>query len=103
MGRRGAIFAILVPMPETTMNKNSGFIFRQNNVRTNKAATCWKINRIRNRDFHMKPKAITHFVKQRTHSFFRRRVFAANAAHVPTAAFFCQPVFVHGHEFRQTT
>jgi len=45
--------------------------------------------------------AITYFVKQRTHGFFRRRVFAANATHVPTAAFFCQAVFIHGNKFRQ--
>jgi hypothetical protein len=40
----------------------------------------------------VQPKAITHAMQQRAHDFLRRRVLAADATHVPTAALFAQAV-----------
>jgi len=40
-----------------------------------------------NRDFDVQPEAVAHSVQQGAHGFFRGGVFAADAAHVPGAAF----------------
>ena len=52
---------------------------------------------IGNGNFDVQPEAITHFVKNRTHNPFRRRILAAYARHVPASPAFCETVFAfHG-------
>jgi hypothetical protein len=43
----------------------------------------------------MEPETETEAMKQRANTLFRCRVLAANAAHVPRAAFFGESVFIH--------
>ena len=56
------------------------------------AARGWGLT---HRDFDMEAETVTHFVEQGADDFFRRRILAANARHVPRTAGFRQAVFIH--------
>src|SRR5882672_10522609 len=47
------------------------------------------------RNANVQAKAVAEAVEQGADALFRRRVLSPNATHVPTAAFFGEPVFVH--------
>jgi hypothetical protein len=70
------------------MNKNHGFVFRQNNVR---AARQFPV---------VQPEPISHPVQQGPDNHFRFGVFAGNTAHIPTPSGLGQPVLTKIFEFR---
>jgi hypothetical protein len=86
----GAIHTSSMPMPKAAMNEDDGFEFRQNDV-----GTAGKLSDV-------EAKAIAHSMKQRTNGFFRRRVLAANSAHIPRTPLFGEEVFVHINILRHT-
>ena len=68
-------------MPEAAMNKNHGFVFRQDDVG---AARQFAV---------VQAEAITHSVEHRTHYHLRLGVFAGDAAHVPASPGLRETVF----------
>jgi hypothetical protein len=58
IARCRAIFATTMPMPETTVNENHRFVFRQNNI-----GSAWEI-------FSMQAEAKSHFVQERADAEF---------------------------------
>ena len=78
-----AISATSMAMPEAPVNENHGLVFCEHNVRSARKFP------------PMQTKAITQFVQERPDDLLRRRILATNSRHVPRAAFFRQPVFVH--------
>jgi hypothetical protein len=109
--RRGrAIHAPAMPMPEAAVDEDGGFVFRKKNVSRDSAedstphpvpslvrggegsplgASCPFVSkRLGYGNSDMQAKTVAHSMQQCANGFLRRRVFAANAAHVPRAAFF---------------
>lgn len=95
-----------MPMPETAVHKDRNALFYQNNVRSDEAllqlsrlrcaptrqrvesrSTYAKASAdrgLRDWNFAMEPEAVAQAMEQGPDDFFRRRVLAADAAHVPT-------------------
>jgi hypothetical protein len=67
-------------MPETAVDEDDSFIFRQHDV--------WLAGEI----LHMQTKAIAQAMEEATDDEFRTRVFGTDAAHVPGATLGCQSV-----------
>src|SRR6266498_3935597 len=106
-----------MPVPEAAVNEDGGFVFRENDIRSHKptpdpsqegnfsagpiwhshpsAFICGSIQSFANGDPRVQPKAVAEPMQQRAYADFWRRVFAADTAHVPTAPFFRELVFVH--------
>ena len=69
-------------VPEAAVDKDNGFVFGEDHVGFS------------GERFYMEPKPKSHSVEDRADAPFRIGVLAANAGHVPTAALFCQTIFV---------
>lgn len=82
-----AVFATLVAMPEAAMNKNHGFVFRQNDIGT---AGQFPV---------MQPEAIAHAVQERPDNHLRLGILTGDAAHVPASAGRCQQIFADSFGF----
>jgi hypothetical protein len=112
---RGAILTTFVPMPETAVNEDGGFVFGQNDVGTNKEGFGfwgWGFGNStphlyplpvrggeeigRNWDSDVQTESKSHFVQVLAHGHFRFRILAANPRHVPRTLFFGEPILVHG-------
>jgi len=65
------VFAAFVPVPETAVDKDDGFILWQNNVRLAGEA------------FDILPEAVSGAVQQRADENFRLRILPANPRHIP--------------------
>jgi hypothetical protein len=114
---RGAILATAVPMPETAVDEDRRFVFGQKNVRAHKtrltkcgirSSECggagafyrfiphfaFRTPRF-DGDPDVQAEAVAQPVEQGTDNFFRRRVLAADAAHVPGTAGFGQTIPIH--------
>src|SRR5213593_4195665 len=79
----GAVFGAAMPVPEAAVDENDGFVFGQDDI-----GTAGKIPGV-------KAETETEPVEQGANAHFGGGVLAANAAHVPGTALFCEPVFVH--------
>lgn len=75
------ILTPLMPVPEAAVNKNYGFVFRQDDVG---AAGQFAV---------VQAEAITHFVEHGADEHLRLCVFAGDAGHVPASAGLCEAVF----------
>ena len=115
--RRRTILTTPVPVPEAAVNEDGGFVFRKKNIRSHKptpdpsaegnfsprtiwhprpfAFICGSIQSFANGDPGVQAKAIAETMQQRAYADFRRRVFAADTAHVPRTALARETVFVH--------
>lgn len=69
-------FAPGVPVPEATMHEHHGLVFWKDDV-----GAAGKF-------LHVQPETKTHFMQYLANNCLGRGVFAPNAGHVPTAAFF---------------
>ena len=69
--RGGGSFAAFMPVPEAAMNKNDGFIFRQDDVR------------FAGKVFHIFSKPVARAVQHGADKNFRFRIFALNLPHIP--------------------
>ena len=76
-------------VPETSVNEYDFLPLGKHDIRLARQVT------------RVQPEAITHAVQQRAHEQFRLRIRAANAAHVPTAVFLCQAIFIHSQKLRK--
>ena len=81
-------------MPKATVDKDDGFVFGQNDINRNGADTPFWILafwistlELRNQNSPMQTEPISHSMQQGPYDFFRRRVFAADAGHIPASAF----------------
>ena len=70
-------------MPETTMNKNDGVVFRKDNVRFPRQMPV---------EAAIDGETVSHAVKKRTDNEFRFCVLRPDAPHVPASVFGCQCV-----------
>jgi hypothetical protein len=82
------IFAAFVSVPETTVNKNDGFVFGQNNVGFSGQV------------FYIQPVPESVGKQKPPHQYFRLCVFALNAAHVKGAGCFVVHIGHGSFEFR---
>lgn len=81
--RRRAVLTTLVPMPEASVDKDDRFVFAQHYVGL--AGKFPSVN----------TETKTKAMQQRADAHLGIRIFSANATHIPRAAFFCNPIFVH--------
>ncbi len=63
----------LMLMPETSLNKNNGFVFRENKIRFAGQICC------------MQPVTETGLMQAAAHQHFRPGIFALNCGHIPAA------------------
>ena len=74
------ISASLMSVPEATVDKYYGIIFRQNNV--------WFSRQV----FDMQPESISGSVESGPDSNFRLGVLRPDSGHVPASFFFCESI-----------
>ena len=67
-------------VPETAMNKNNAFVFRQNNVR------------LSGQVFPVQPEPVSEDMKSTANRNFRLRVSRTDSGHVPASLFFAQDI-----------
>lgn len=80
--RGGGVFAAFVPVPETAVDKDHCFVFRQDDVR------------LAGQFLDVFPEAVARAVQHRADKNFRLRVFSPDSRHVPAALFWSQ--VIHG-------
>jgi hypothetical protein len=80
VGWGGAISATPVPMPEAAMHKHGQAVPGQNNIRAPGQFPA------------VQPESVAQAVKRRPDNPLRHRILPPDAAHIPTAPRFCQPI-----------
>jgi hypothetical protein len=106
VGRGGAVFAVFMSVPEAAVDEDGGFVFGEENIDGDGPRTSTPHpgplpgrGGEGDRNADVEAEAVAEAMQEGADSFFGRGVFAADAAHVPGTAFFCEQVFVHAkHE-----
>lgn len=78
--RDSGTFTPLMPMPETAVNKNNGFVFRQDDVRFARQV------------FDVFSESVTGAVQHGAHQHLGLGIFALDLRHIPASLFRCQVV-----------
>jgi hypothetical protein len=95
VGRGGCFFAIFVSVPEAAVDEDGGPVFGEDDVGADDASAQGVVDVFGDGDFDVQSETVAEAVEQGADDEFGVGVFAADAAHVPTAAGFGEAVFVH--------
>lgn len=95
VGRGGCLFTVFVAVPEAAVNEDGGLVFWQDDVGADDTSAQGIGDGFGDGNFGVQPEAIAEAMEQGADDKLGVGMFAAYAAHVPTAAGFGEAVFVH--------